>query len=238
MAHIVNLRHAPALRAALDRKLEHGGTVRIDRRSQWGNRFRIGPDGPRDEVIARYRADLWRRIRAAALPWAGPRPRRGMGGLRSGGTEGRVKRERGERREEGERGPRASAARKENRNAIRYLQEYRPVRVEGPPRWRSRRQGCGATRRYASVAVTGHAVQYAGDPFGPGSPLQSPLAGPAPETRVSIPEPPRASVPIANKHYSSRRDGPLSHTCSLRQPLRGPTLRSAPFRPWLARLRR
>ncbi len=67
MAHIVNLRHAPALRAALDGKAEHGGTVRIDRRSQWGNRFRIGPDGPRDEVIARYRADLWRRVRAAEV---------------------------------------------------------------------------------------------------------------------------------------------------------------------------
>ncbi len=67
MAHIVNLRHAPALRAALDGKAEHGGTVRIDRRSQWGNRFRICPDGPRDEVIARYRADLWRRIRAAKV---------------------------------------------------------------------------------------------------------------------------------------------------------------------------
>ena len=37
-----------------------------------------------------------------------------------------MKRGRGERREEGDRGPRASAARKENRNAIRYLQEHRP----------------------------------------------------------------------------------------------------------------
>ena len=39
-----------------------------------------------------------------------------------------MKRERGERREEGERGPRASATRKENRNAIRYLylEEHRP----------------------------------------------------------------------------------------------------------------
>ena len=36
MAHIVNLRHEPALRAALDRKAEHGGTVRIDRRTQVG----------------------------------------------------------------------------------------------------------------------------------------------------------------------------------------------------------
>ena len=71
-----------------------------------------------------------------------------------------------------------------------------------------------------------------------GRALRCNLRLPAPETRVSIPEPPRASTPVANKHYSSRRDGPLSHTCSLRQPLRGPTLRSAPFRPWLARLRR
>ncbi len=37
-----------------------------------------------------------------------------------------MKRERGERREEGERGPRASATRKENRNANRYLEEHRP----------------------------------------------------------------------------------------------------------------
>ena len=36
MAHIVNLRHEPALRAALDGKAEHGGTVRIDHRTQWG----------------------------------------------------------------------------------------------------------------------------------------------------------------------------------------------------------
>ena len=81
MAHIVNLRHAPALRAALDGKAEHGGTVRIDRRSQWGNRFRIGPDGPRDEVIARYRADLWRRIRAAEVARRTRRPSRQAAGL-------------------------------------------------------------------------------------------------------------------------------------------------------------
>ena len=33
-----------------------------------------------------------------------------------------------------------------------------PVRVEGLPPWQSRLRGCGATRRYASVAVTGHPV--------------------------------------------------------------------------------
>ncbi len=59
MARIVNLGHEPDAEAA--------GAVRIDRRTQWGNRFRIGPDGNREQVIARYRADLWRRIRAGEL---------------------------------------------------------------------------------------------------------------------------------------------------------------------------
>jgi len=30
--------------------------VRIDRRTKWGNPFRIGPDGTRAEVIAKYRS--------------------------------------------------------------------------------------------------------------------------------------------------------------------------------------
>ena len=52
---IVNLKHDPdAVR---------NGAVRIDRRTKWGNRFVIGRHGTRDEVIALYRADLWRRIR-------------------------------------------------------------------------------------------------------------------------------------------------------------------------------
>ena len=42
-------------------------TVLIDRRTKWGNPFRIRPDGSREEVIARYRADLWRRIRAGEI---------------------------------------------------------------------------------------------------------------------------------------------------------------------------
>lgn len=32
--------------------------VRIDRASKWGNPYRIGPDGTRDEVIAKYRVYL------------------------------------------------------------------------------------------------------------------------------------------------------------------------------------
>jgi hypothetical protein len=29
--------------------------VRIDRTTKWGNRYRIGPDGTREEVIAKHR---------------------------------------------------------------------------------------------------------------------------------------------------------------------------------------
>ena len=165
-----------------------------------------------------------------------------MDGLRPGGTERRVKRERGERREEGERGPRAPATRKENRNAIRYLEEHRPVRVEGLPRWQSRLRGCGATRRYASVAVTGHAVfgrsLRAGFSAAISAPLRFPLlslspplalAGPAPETRVSIPEPHRASGTVTNNiPLDVMAHCPTRARCA--NPLRGSytTLRSVP----------
>ena len=36
------------------------GRVRIDRRTKWGNLYRIGPHGERDQVIADYRAWLRR----------------------------------------------------------------------------------------------------------------------------------------------------------------------------------
>ena len=39
----------------------------IDRRTAWGNPFRIGPGLDRAQAIARYRADLWRRIRAGEV---------------------------------------------------------------------------------------------------------------------------------------------------------------------------
>ncbi len=56
---IANLKHDPdAVR---------NGAVRIDRRTKWGNRFVIGRHGTRDEVIARYRTELWRRIRAGEV---------------------------------------------------------------------------------------------------------------------------------------------------------------------------
>lgn len=34
------------------------GAVCVDRSTRWGNPYRVGPDGPRDEVIEKYRAHL------------------------------------------------------------------------------------------------------------------------------------------------------------------------------------
>ena len=67
MTIIVNMRDRPDLRHRLELCGEHAGVVRIDRRSRWGNPFRIPQDGTRAEVIARYRADLWRRIRSGEI---------------------------------------------------------------------------------------------------------------------------------------------------------------------------
>ena len=62
MLAIVNLKHEPDAVA--------NGAVLIDRRTRWGNPFVIGRDGTRPQVIARYRAALWRRIRAGEIPLA------------------------------------------------------------------------------------------------------------------------------------------------------------------------
>ncbi len=56
---VVNLKHIPDAGAA--------AAVRIDRRTRWGNPYVIGRDGTRADVIALYRANLWRRIRAGEL---------------------------------------------------------------------------------------------------------------------------------------------------------------------------
>ncbi len=68
MDAVINLRHEPQLREAFGHAHVVDDTVLIDRRTRWGNPFRIGRDGSREEVIARYRADLWRRIRAGGIP--------------------------------------------------------------------------------------------------------------------------------------------------------------------------
>ena len=60
MAHVINMKHASDL----------AGAVRIDRRTVWGNPYRIGADGDRATVIARYRRELWRRIEAGEIALA------------------------------------------------------------------------------------------------------------------------------------------------------------------------
>ena len=64
---VLNLRNEPELRAALDLSRERDNTVLIDRRTKWGNPFKLGVDGDPDRVIALYRADLWRRIRSGEI---------------------------------------------------------------------------------------------------------------------------------------------------------------------------
>ena len=71
MASVANMRHHPALRAALDRADEHGDAVRIDRRTRWGNPFRLGADGTRADVVERYRACSSPRCGPTTLPAAG-----------------------------------------------------------------------------------------------------------------------------------------------------------------------
>lgn len=41
--------------------------VRVDRTTRWGNRYIIGRDGDRDEVIARYKVQLWKDIQAGTV---------------------------------------------------------------------------------------------------------------------------------------------------------------------------
>ena len=67
MEAIVNLKREPELREALDRHPVHNATVLIDRRTKWGNPFRIGLSCSREQAVVRYREDLWRRIRAGEV---------------------------------------------------------------------------------------------------------------------------------------------------------------------------
>ncbi len=67
MDTVINLKHEPKLREAFDHAHVKDNTVLIDRRTVWGNPFRIGPACSREQAVARYRADLWRRIRAGEI---------------------------------------------------------------------------------------------------------------------------------------------------------------------------
>jgi len=67
MDAVVNLKREPGLREALEYTQVHHNTALIDRRTKWGNPFKVGRDGTREQVVARYRADLWRRLRAGEV---------------------------------------------------------------------------------------------------------------------------------------------------------------------------
>ena len=67
MRVVVNLKREPWLRGQFGQAQVVGKTVLIDRRTRWGNPFRIGAGCSRQQAIARYRSDLWRRIRAGEV---------------------------------------------------------------------------------------------------------------------------------------------------------------------------
>ena len=67
MTIIVNMSDRPDLRRQWEQHGDGAGIVRIDRRTRWGNPFRITDATSRAQAIALYRADLWRRIRAGNI---------------------------------------------------------------------------------------------------------------------------------------------------------------------------
>ena len=67
MDAVINLKHEPGLREAFEYARVVNNTVLIDRRTEWGNPFRVGEGQDRAQAVARYRADLWRRIREGEI---------------------------------------------------------------------------------------------------------------------------------------------------------------------------
>ncbi len=67
MDAVINLKREPRLREAFEHAHVVGNTVLVDRRTKWGNRWHVGQDGTREEVIARYRVDLWRLIQSGEV---------------------------------------------------------------------------------------------------------------------------------------------------------------------------
>ena len=67
MRAILNLRNEPRLREEFEHAQVVNSTVLIDRRTKWGNPFRIASGCSREQAIARYREDLWRRIQAGEV---------------------------------------------------------------------------------------------------------------------------------------------------------------------------
>ena len=48
-------------------EIPHGDAIRIDRQTRWGNPFRIGTDGSRHEVIAKYRKHLFAQVQSGKI---------------------------------------------------------------------------------------------------------------------------------------------------------------------------
>ena len=67
MEAVINLKREPRLREEFEYAHVVNNTLLVDRRTRWGNPWRVGRDGSREEVIARYRVDLRRRIRAGEV---------------------------------------------------------------------------------------------------------------------------------------------------------------------------
>ena len=67
MSAVINLRHEPKLREAFEYAHVVNNTVLVDRRTKWGNPFRIGPGQDAGQAVARYRVHLWQRIRAGEV---------------------------------------------------------------------------------------------------------------------------------------------------------------------------
>ena len=67
MSAVINLRHEPKLREAFQYAHVVNNTVLVDRRTKWGNPFRIGPGQNAGQAVARYRVHLWQRIRAGEI---------------------------------------------------------------------------------------------------------------------------------------------------------------------------
>ena len=94
MSAVVNLRHEPNLREAFEFAQVVGNTVLIDRRTKWGNPFRVTGGVSYAEAVARYRVCLWRQIRAGvlmrrrrpSLPRRGARTGGRLGGAGAGGA--------------------------------------------------------------------------------------------------------------------------------------------------------
>ena len=67
MSAVVNLRREPKLREAFEYAHVVNNTVLVDRRTKWGNPFRLSPGQDAAQAVARYRVHLWQRIRAGEV---------------------------------------------------------------------------------------------------------------------------------------------------------------------------